>query len=85
MLTNALRVTCAYAEYVLSTFNIRCLRSEYAARRLLIRYAHASDTLKTSSRALTYDNVCERMSDLHVTSMSLYITYSLRTPNLRVT
>ena len=57
-LTNALRVSCAYAEYVLRmfktyaayvlrTFNIRCIRSNYAARRLVMRYAYASHTLKT--------------------------------------
>ena len=56
-LTNALRVSCAYAEYVLRTFNIRCIRSEYAARRLVMLYAYASHTLKTSRRALAYDNV----------------------------
>ena len=38
--------SCAYAEYVLRTFNIRCIRSEYAARRLAMRYAYASHTLK---------------------------------------
>ena len=46
VLTNALRVSCAYAEYVLRTFNIRGIRSEYAARRLVMRYAYASHTLK---------------------------------------
>ena len=46
VLTNALRVSCAYAEYVLSTFNIRCIRSDYAARSLTMRYACASHTLK---------------------------------------
>ena len=57
-LTNALRVSCAYAEYVLRTFktyaayvlrtfNIRCIRSNYAARRLVMRYAYASHTFKT--------------------------------------
>ena len=45
-LTNALRVSCAYAENVLRTFNIRFIRSEYAARRLAMRYAYASHTLK---------------------------------------
>ena len=81
-LTNALRVSCAYAEYVLRTFNICCIRSEYAARRLVMRYAHASHTLKTSRRVLAYGNVCERMSYLQVTFVNLCITYSLRTPNL---
>ena len=60
--TNALGVSCAYAEYVLRTFNIRCIRSKYAARRLVIRYAYASHTLNEKPRwALAYDNVCERM------------------------
>ena len=83
MLTNALGVSCAYAEYVLRTFNIRCIRSKYAARRLVIRYAYASHTLNKKPRwALAYDNVCERMSNLLVTLMNLCITSSLRTPNL---
>ena len=83
MLTNALGVSCAYAEYVLRTFNIR---SKYAARRLVIRYAYASHTLNKKPRwALAYGNVCERMSNLQVTFMNLCITCSLRTPNLRVT
>ena len=45
VLTNALRLSCAYAEYILCTFNIRCIRSEYAARRLAMRYAYAPHTL----------------------------------------
>ena len=57
VLTTALRVSCAYADYVLRTFNVRCIRSEYAAHRLVMRYAYASHTLKTSMRALAYDNV----------------------------
>ena len=70
-LTNALRVSFAYAEYVLRTFNIRCIRSNYAARRLVMRYAYASHTLKTSKRALSYDKVCKRMSYLQVMFMNL--------------
>ena len=57
VLTNARRVSCAHAEYVLCTFNIRCIRSEYAARWLEMRYAYASHTLKTPRRTLAYDNV----------------------------
>ena len=81
-LTNALRVSCAYAEYVLRTFNIRCIRANYAARRLVMRYAYASHTLKTYRRALAYDKVCVRKSYLQVTLMNLCLTYSYRTPNL---
>ena len=60
-LTNALRVSCAYAEYVLHTFNIRCIRSEHAARTLVMRYAYASHTLNKNPgefwRTTTYANV----------------------------
>ena len=81
--TVLLGVSCAYAEYVVRTFSIRCIRSKYAARRLVIRYAYASHTLNKKPRwALAYDNVCERMSNLQVTLMNLCITCSLRTPNL---
>ena len=74
-LTNALRVSCACA---LRTFNIL---SNYAARMLVMRYAYASHTLKTSRRALAYDKVCERMSYLQVKLINLCLTYSFRTPN----
>ena len=60
VLTIALRVSCAYAEYVLCTFSIRCIRSKYAARRLVMRYAYASHTLKHPGglwRMATYANV----------------------------
>ena len=53
----ALALINAYAEYVPRTFNIRSIRSEYAARRLAMHYANDSHTLKTSRRAWAYDNV----------------------------
>ena len=60
-LTNALRVSCAYAEYVIHTFNIRCIRSEHAVRTLVMRYVYASHTLNKNPgefwRTTTYANV----------------------------
>ena len=42
-LTNALRVSCTYTEYFFRPFNIHCcIRSEYAARTLAMRYEYAS-------------------------------------------
>ena len=60
-LTNALRVSCAYAEYVFRTLNIRCICSEHAARTLVMRYAYASHMLNKIPgelwRTTTYANV----------------------------
>ena len=57
-LTNVLRVSCAYAEYVLRTFNIRCVRPEHAARTLAMRYAYASHTLNKNPGELWRTTTC---------------------------
>ena len=60
-LTNALNVSCAYAEYVLRMFNIRGICAEQAARTLVMRYAYASNMLNKNPgelcRTTTYANV----------------------------